>query len=87
MELCRAPWYNNLILCGNRKNIRNPEKVRQMLLFIFLSLLPALVSGGLILLEKKTAFGGLPGKTKQVIFGLVFGGIAVLGTEFGLPYG
>lgn len=49
------------------------------------ALIPVLVSVGLYLIEKKTSFGNLAMWKKQSIFGIVFGIIAILGTEFGVP--
>jgi len=39
------------------------------------------------LLEKNTNFKKLPFMTKQIIIGVVFGGIAVIGTEYGVDVG
>ena len=50
-----------------------------------MTLLPAVVSAGLYLLDKKTLFGRLSNRWKQAICGIVFGLLAVLGTEFGVP--
>ena len=50
-----------------------------------LGLLLAAVSALLSWLDGKTRFGKLPYATRQIIFGIVFGGMAVLGTEFGVP--
>lgn len=46
--------------------------------------LPVVFAVLLYLLEKKTAFGKLPYAAKQIIIGIVFGGIACLATEFGI---
>ena len=51
------------------------------------ALLPVVAAVVIYLLGKKTALGRLPYMAKQVICGVVFGGIAVLGTEFGIPMG
>lgn len=49
------------------------------------ALLPVAAAVILWLLDNKTAFKRLNFWVKQVIFGLVFGGIAVIGTEWGIP--
>ena len=46
---------------------------------------PSVVAGILYVLNKKTAFGKINPIIKQLIYGIVFGGIAILGTEFGVP--
>lgn len=51
----------------------------------FSAVLPALVSAAVYALDRYTAFGKLNHKVKQVIIGMVFGGLAILGTEFGIP--
>lgn len=51
----------------------------------FAALLPVAASAFLYLLDKKTAFGKLNNKVKQVIFGVIFGLLAVVGTEWGIP--
>ena len=48
-------------------------------------LLPALASSLLYILNKKTAFGKMHDRIKQLIYGLSFGGIAIIGTEWGIP--
>ncbi len=48
------------------------------------AVLPVVACVVLYLCEKKTAFGKLNSKFKTVIFGIVFGALAVLGTEFGV---
>ncbi len=50
-----------------------------------LGLLLALVSTLLSWLDLKTKFGKLSYAVRQIIFGIVFGGLAVLGTEYGVP--
>ena len=47
-------------------------------------LLPVAASAIFYLLEKKTKFRDWNYKLRQVLIGLVFGGIAVIGTEFGV---
>ena len=49
------------------------------------SLIPVLFSVIFYLLDKKTAYSKCSYWLKQVITGLVFGGIACLATEFGIP--
>lgn len=49
--------------------------------------LPVLLSCALYLAEKKTRFGKIKRIVKQAIVGVLFGGVAVLGTEFGIPVG
>ena len=49
--------------------------------------LPVLLSCALYLAEKKTRFGKIKRIVKQTIVGVLFGGVAVLGTEFGIPVG
>ena len=49
------------------------------------ALLPVLAAGALYLLNKKTAFGKLNEKIRQILLGVVFGALAVIGTEWGIP--
>ena len=49
------------------------------------SLFPAIASVAFYLLERKTAFGHLSYPVRQMIIGVVFGGIAIIGTEWGIP--
>lgn len=49
------------------------------------ALLPMLATIILYLLDKKTKFGKLNYYAKQVLFGVVFGALAVVGTEWGIP--
>lgn len=53
-----------------------------MLLFL-LALIPVAVSFLFVILDKKTPFKTLPYMAKQVIYGLSFGGLAILFTEVG----
>ena len=39
----------------------------------------------LYLLNRRTKFGAMGEKKKQLIYGLIFGAFAVLGSEFGVP--
>ena len=48
---------------------------------------PAAASVILYLLETKTAFGKIKFSVRQCIIGVIFGGLAVLGTEFGVDGG
>ena len=49
------------------------------------ALLPAVVAVVFAVLDKKTAFGRLGYVSKQLIYGIVFGALAILGTEWGIP--
>ncbi len=49
------------------------------------ALLPVVCAIILFLLDKRTKFGRWNNNVKQVIYGLVFGGLAILGTEWGIP--
>ncbi len=49
------------------------------------TLLPALAAVVLFRAETTTAFGRLSYTVRQIIIGLIFGGIAICGTEFGIP--
>ena len=49
------------------------------------TLLPVLLSVALYVAEKKTRFGKLKNPVKRTITGILFGGVAILGTEFGVP--
>ena len=49
------------------------------------ALMPVAAAVLLYLLDKKTAFGRWPKALKQVIYGVIFGGLAVVGTEWGIP--
>lgn len=51
---------------------------------ILTALLPVFATAILYLLNKKTRFGHLGRWSKQVIYGLIFGGIAIVCTEFGV---
>ena len=52
---------------------------------VIAALLPVFLSVIFYLLDKKTAFGRCNGKLKQVIYGVSFGLLAVVGTEWGIP--
>ena len=47
------------------------------------ALLPVAATIALYLINKYTAFGKLKRMTRQIIYGIIFGAIAVFGTEFG----
>ncbi|MDO5331608.1 MAG: SpoIIE family protein phosphatase [Bacillota bacterium] len=49
------------------------------------ALLPVAVSIIFYFLDTKTSFGKINYAVKQVIYGIVFGAIAVFGTEYGIP--
>lgn len=49
------------------------------------ALLPVFAAFVLHNLDRKTAFGKMKYATKQIIYGVIFGGLAVLGTEWGIP--
>jgi len=49
------------------------------------ALIPAVASIAFYLLEEKTKFKNLPYFVRQLIIGIVFGAIAILGTEYGIP--
>lgn len=49
------------------------------------ALIPVALSIILYLCDRKTAFGQLNNKLKQAVIGILFGGVAVLATEFGIP--
>lgn len=49
------------------------------------ALLPVVIAVFLYILDKYTAFGKAKHITKQIIYGLIFGVIAILGTECGVP--
>lgn len=49
------------------------------------SFVPVIASAVLYLLENKSRFGKMDYYVRQVIIGIVFGAIAILGTEWGIP--
>lgn len=49
------------------------------------TLLPVLLASILFLLEKHTKFNNVNNKAKQILCGILFGGLAILGTEWGIP--
>ncbi len=52
---------------------------------ILAALLPVIAAAVIYILEKRTAFSKIQYKYKQLIIGLIFGGLAVIGTEYGIP--
>ncbi len=48
-------------------------------------MLPVIAAIVLYLLDKKTAFGKIKRGVKQVIYGVIFGALAIVGTEWGIP--
>lgn len=51
---------------------------------ILVAACPVAASAVLYLLNKRTAFGKLKNRTKQILYGLIFGIFAVMGSEFGV---
>ena len=49
------------------------------------TLLPVIATAILYLLDKGTRFGRIKGWGKQIIIGVIFGGLAIIGTEWGIP--
>ena len=49
------------------------------------ALLPVVISVPLYYLEKKTPFGRLNNKLRQLVYGVFFGILAIVGTEWGIP--
>lgn len=52
--------------------------------FALATVLPAIASVVLVVLDKRTRLGSLPYWPRQVLIGVVFGAIAIFGTEFGI---
>lgn len=48
--------------------------------------LPAIAAVAIYLLDKNTKLGKMNPKAKQIIIGFIFGCLAILGTEWGIPY-
>jgi len=61
--------------------------MKDILLLILTALLPVAFSAVFYLADKKTPFGRLKDIYKQLIIGVVFGGIAVISTELGIKVG
>ena len=51
---------------------------------VIIAAVPVLVSGALYLLDRRSCFKKLPFRLRQTLIGLIFGGLAVCGTEFGI---
>ena len=51
------------------------------------TLCPILITAIFMVLEKKTKFGKLQNKTRQIIIGILFGIFAMLSTDYGVPTG
>ena len=49
------------------------------------TLLPVIATAILYLLDKGTRFGRIKRWKKQAIIGVIFGGLAIIGTEWGIP--
>ena len=49
------------------------------------ALFPVLAAVIFYLLENKTSFGKLKRPVRQIIYGVTFGGLAIVGTEWGIP--
>ena len=49
------------------------------------SALPVIFAIALYLIDKKTKFGELSDRIKQIVYGVVFGVLAIIGTEWGIP--
>lgn len=52
-----------------------------------IAVFPVIISILLYLLDKNTSFSKIDRRLKQLIYGLIFGGLAILGTEFGVDVG
>lgn len=52
---------------------------------VLISLISVVVSAIFYLLDKHTAFGKIKYAYKQIIYGVVFGILAIIGTDFGVP--
>ena len=51
------------------------------------ALIPVVLSGILHILRRRTNFSNVPRLTQEIIIGVIFGVVAILGTEFGVPIG
>lgn len=49
------------------------------------TLIPVIVSVAIYLVDEKTPAKNIPGWIKQLLIGIIFGGIAIIGTEWGIP--
>ncbi len=63
------------------------EKMTTFLRLVAIGLLPVAVSVILYILDRNTAFGKMKYIPKQIVLGLIFGVLAVCGTEFGVDIG
>ena len=52
---------------------------------IVTSFFPAVLAMIFIFAENKTAFGKLDNRIRQIIYGVLFGALAIFGTEYGIP--
>lgn len=52
---------------------------------LLITIIPVVVTVVLYFIKEKTKFYDLPYWPRQIIIGIIFGGLAVLGTEFGVP--
>lgn len=52
---------------------------------LLITIIPVVVTVVLYFVKEKTKFYDLPYWPRQIIIGIIFGGLAVLGTEFGVP--
>ena len=57
----------------------------EYLYLALIALLPICVTVIIHFLDKYTKFKNLPYWPRQILFGIIFGGIAILGTHFGIP--
>lgn len=51
----------------------------------FVAVCPVIASALLYILDKRTKFGSIDNRKKQILYGIIFGVLAVIGTEFGVP--
>lgn len=51
---------------------------------LFIAVLPVVLSAGVYFLGRAKRIGKIPYVVRQIIIGILFGGLAVLGTEFGI---
>lgn len=63
------------------------ESLRVIFRLFLCCLVPVAVSVMVYLLQRKTKFGKLPYIAQQIIIGVLFGGIAIFGTEVGVDVG
>lgn len=53
---------------------------------IIATILPVIVSIVLFLLNRNSKFGAMNERLKQIIYGIIFGALAIVGTEWGIPF-